>query len=48
MFNELKCNKEKCISNYNKICNILNNTDFGKKECPFYKEKKDTKEESKK
>ena len=37
----IKCNKSTCKFYINGKCNILSDTNFGNKECPFYKEKKE-------
>lgn len=46
----IKCNKKDCFAYYSdKIddqgegCDILVDNDFGKRECPFYKPKKEKK-----
>ena len=36
---DISCKKKNCFG-YNKgVCVVLNNTNFGKRECPFYKPK---------
>lgn len=32
-----KCEKTGCFANKKKECTILENNDFGKRECPFFK-----------
>jgi hypothetical protein len=41
-----KCKKQECEYNINGRCRILRDTDFKGKECPFFKEKEDEKNES--
>ena len=36
-----KCRELSCFANKDGYCNALNNTDFGMRQCPFYKEKED-------
>jgi hypothetical protein len=34
---EPACNREDCFACVDGKCVLLNNNDFGKRECPFYK-----------
>ena len=34
---KLACDRKKCFSNQDGVCFVLSDTNFGKRECPFYK-----------
>lgn len=36
-----KCNRTTCTGNAGRRCEILTDNDFGGKECPFYKNRRD-------
>lgn len=40
---DINCKKENCFANVKGTCSILNDTNFGKRECTFFKPKKETK-----
>lgn len=40
------CKKHTCIFCINGECILLTDTDFGKRSCPFFKEKKDVKKDT--
>lgn len=41
------CNRKDCFACVNNVCRILNDTEFGKRECPFFKLKQDLVENKK-
>ncbi len=38
---EIACKKKTCFANVKGVCNVLTDTNFGKRSCPFYKPKKE-------
>ena len=40
---DISCKNKKCFAYYKGVCNILNDTNFKGKPCPFFKEKEDEK-----
>ena len=42
---DISCKKKDCFANVKGTCSILTDTNFGKRECPFFKPKKDEKQQ---
>ena len=42
---DISCKKKDCFANVKGTCSILCDTNFGKRECPFFKPKKEDKQQ---
>ena len=42
---DISCKRKDCFANVKGTCNILTDTNFGKRECPFFKPKKEDKQQ---